>query len=82
MENCGLIKLIDVAADIECLAYLDKWDNKMHAFTINLLFNSLESIEDNSSFTSINDEDESAEEDSSSKESCADVANSREEFFH
>ena len=40
------------------VSYLDKWDDEVHAFSVDLLDDSSESIKDDTSFSSIYDEDE------------------------
>ena len=63
-------------------AYLDKWNDKMHALSIYFIDNSSESIKNDTSFTTINYEDESGENDSCSEQSCSNFAYSIEELFH
>jgi len=65
-----------------CCAYLEDGDQEVHAFTVNLALNSSDLVEDNSALTSIYDEEESWEDNTSEKHGTTCLAYTIEKSLH
>ena len=64
------------------IMYMQQWYSEVHALPVHCTLHSLDSIEDDSSFASVNHKDEPREEYACAYQTCTQVTKSREELFH